>query len=276
MKTMNQAIRGPFVFSASSLEAFDRCPRRFWLYWVERLEWPAHPLSLQREKELHMRARFHRLLQQHYLGIEVAAIVAREPADSALCTWWRAFEQFPPPLPARPELFPEIVLTVPAAGHLLTARMDLLAVEPRARAVIVDWKTGGAPRREWAEQSWQSAVYRYVLAAAGAPYLGLEPVPPNRVEMVYWYAEYPASPLRLTYDEREHAAVEARLWDRIAHIASLPAEGFVATKEERECLSCAYRLYCGQVEAGEEAAGEVEEIEEPEEWDWSDIPEYEY
>ena len=64
-----------FVFSQSSLQAFDDCPRRFWLTYVEALPWPALEAAPVREHERMMRlgATFHRLVERAESGIEVNA-----------------------------------------------------------------------------------------------------------------------------------------------------------------------------------------------------------
>ncbi|HIG16989.1 MAG TPA: hypothetical protein EYQ31_06690, partial [Candidatus Handelsmanbacteria bacterium] len=63
--------------SQSALASFARCPRRFYLRFVRRLEWPA-PItgseqawerSLRRGEELHL------FIQQAALGMDVEALV---------------------------------------------------------------------------------------------------------------------------------------------------------------------------------------------------------
>ena len=44
-----------FSFSQSSLQAYEDCPRRFWLAYVEQLPWPAVEASPIREHEALMR-----------------------------------------------------------------------------------------------------------------------------------------------------------------------------------------------------------------------------
>lgn len=270
------AIQAPFVFTQSNLQDFDRCPRRFYLHWVARVEWPQTTLSREHEIDLLRRSRFHRLVQQWLLNINVAPIIEAEPADSPLRTWWQAFLDHPPSLPAGPH-FPEVELAAPIGEHVLLARMDLLAVEPRRRLVIFDWKTGlFYPKLDQLKESWQTVVYRYLAVEAGAPYFGEPRVPAEAVEMTYWFSEFPATPLALPYSTEAHAAAAERIRQKIEHISSLPAEGFPPCEDVQTCVLCPYWGYCGR--ASPEEAPSIADIaaDQADEWDWSDIPEYEY
>ena len=270
------AVQPPFVFTQSNLQDFDRCPRLFYLRWVARVEWPQTTLSREREADLLQRSRFHRLVQQWLLNISVTHIIEAEPAESPLRTWWQAFRDHPPALPAGPR-FPEVELAAPIGEHVLLARMDLLVAEPRRRLTIFDWKTGlFYPRLERLRESWQTVVYRYLAVEAGAPYFGEPAVPPDAVEMIYWFSEYPATPLALPYSAEEHTAAGERLRERVAQIASLPAESFTPCEDEQTCLFCPYWGYCGRAKEGEALAGTDIAAGPPDEWDWSDVPEFEY
>jgi hypothetical protein len=276
---MNDAARpalpAPFQFSQSSLTDFEVCRRRFRLRWIERLEWPAPATTPGAQPSLGQR--FHRLMEQHFLGLDIGPLLAGAPADAPPRSWWDAFCRYPPPgLPAR-AAYPELSLLAPVEGHWLLAELDLLAIDPGERAVIIDWKTGSRPPAlEVHAQSWQSCIYPYLLVEAGAPYNGGQPLAPALVEMVYWFAEYPASPLRLTYGDEQHAANARRLRETIALIASLPASAFNMCEDARPCLYCAYQTYC---QRGAGLARTDEEDEAPagdEKWDWADVPEYAY
>jgi hypothetical protein len=65
------AIPPTFTFSQSSLQAFEDCPRRFWLAYIEQLPWPAVEASPVQEHEALMRQgeHFHRLVQRTEIGI---------------------------------------------------------------------------------------------------------------------------------------------------------------------------------------------------------------
>ena len=75
------------------------------------------------------------------------------------------------------------------------------------RAIIVDWKTGAhIPKAERLAKRLQTIVYRYVLAAGGDGLNGGQPIPPERIEMIYWYADHDGETLRFRYDAAQFAA----------------------------------------------------------------------
>ncbi|MCL4826128.1 MAG: PD-(D/E)XK nuclease family protein [Caldilinea sp.] len=80
-----------FSFSQSSLQAFEDCPRRFWLAYVEQLPWPAVEASPIQEHEEAMRLgeRFHRLVQRAEIGIDPAIVAAG--LEPPLSTWFDAY-----------------------------------------------------------------------------------------------------------------------------------------------------------------------------------------
>ncbi len=208
-----------FSFSQSSLQAFEDCPRRFWLAYVEQLPWPAVEASPVQEHEAVMRLgeRFHRLVQRAEIGIAPEEVAAG--LEPPLAGWFDAY------LAHRPGDLPdaaceiERVLSIPfhLAGAAtpettfrLAAKYDLIAAEADGRAVIVDWKT--AKRRgdvSMLRHRLQSIVYPYVLveASAGLPW---GPVRPEQVEMRYWFAATPSQPIVFPYDGAQHAAQPRR------------------------------------------------------------------
>ncbi len=90
-------LESNFRFSQSNLSAYLSCPRRFYLRYVQRLDWPAmisEPV-LEREKHLENGSRFHVLVQQHIAGMQVEEI-SRTIQDSNLDRWWHNFLDFYP------------------------------------------------------------------------------------------------------------------------------------------------------------------------------------
>jgi hypothetical protein len=249
-----------FQFSQGSLQAYVDCPRLFQLRYVQRLAWPAIDVepALENERYLQQGAAFHRLAQQHALGIPAARLAAAAGGGD-LRRWWRNYlESGPADLPA--ERYPEILLSGPLGGYRLLARYDLVAVDPGRRAVIVDWKTSRqrTPRR-WLEERLQTRVYPFLLVQAGALLNGSRPLGAEQVEMVYWFSDFPADPERFAYDADQHAADQATLTALIEEIAGLSDEDFPRTSDESRCRYCRYRSLCRRGAAAAETAGGEEE-----------------
>ena len=266
-----------FSFSQSSLQAFEDCPRRFWLAYVEQLPWPAIEASPIQEHEavLRLGERFHRLVQRVEIGIvpEEVSVGLELP----LAGWFDAY------LAHRPNDLPdaareiERVLSIPfqRAGDApaespfrLAAKYDLIAAEQHGRAVIVDWKT--AKRRgdpSTLRQRWQSIVYPYVLveASAGLPW---GPVRPEQVEMRYWFTAAPGQPVTFRYDAAQHAANHARLQRLLGEIlggssaADFPKVADTPTHRRRFCAFCIYRSRCNRGAA----AGDLNDLDDAEDF----------
>lgn len=271
-----------FQFSQSSLQDYLDCPRRFQLRYIFEQPWPAvesEPL-LEHERYAALGRRFHQLIEQHIAGLPVETLTA-SIADADLARWWRNYLNTPPAdalsLPVRRA---EAVLSTPIAGHRLVARYDLLALDPGRRAVIVDWKTERKrPTRAQLLERMQTRVYRYILVEAGQIFNppngpALEPA---QVEMIYWFAEFPAEPEILTYDATQHAADSQYLADLIAEIARRSETAFPLTANARHCRFCVYRSLCDRGVTAETApAGETESQPDPLTFDWASIEEIAY
>jgi len=253
-----------FQFSQSSLQDYVECARRFELRYIDNLLWPAvvaEPIAEQ-ERQRQRGADFHHLIHQHLLGVPAEAL-AGMTTDDELSRWWEAYRRdslvngLPKPR------FPEIVLSTPLGQHRLLAKYDLLAIQPGEQAIIVDWKTSlrkPAPAR--LANRLQTIVYRYVLVEAGAFLNGGQPILPNQVEMIYWFAVEPGQPERFGYNATQHQESGAQLAALIAEINQRKV--FDLTTEVRRCAYCRYRSLC---ERGVRA-GDAAELDA----DWDDAP----
>ena len=271
-----------FHFTQANLQDYVECRRRFQLRHLLALSWPAVAAEPADAYEATVRdgEAFHRLIHQHQLGLPAAQLtaLAHSAADSdegseGLATWWESYlAAAPADLPAARH--PEITLTAPVGDQRLVAKYDLVAVEPGGRAVIVDWKTGGRrPARAWLAARLQTRVYRYVLAEAGAHLNAGQPIRPEQITMLYWFANFPDQPERLRYDATQHAADARYLASLVAEIAAAGEDHFPLTTDEARCRFCPYRSLCGRgVEAGQ--MGE-EEVEVAAETDWANAFDFE-
>ncbi len=248
-------MTAPLQLSQSALSSFARCPRRFYLRFVRRLEWPA-PLtgseqdwerSLRRGEELHL------FIQQAALGMDVDALV-RAAGDEQLARWWDSVVESPPPQPEG-VTYTEIELMAPlgitVGAHRLVARFDRLIVvdaEAGPRIQIVDWKTGKPQQASRLERSWQTTVYRFVAVEASVQLTTSgNQVPPADIVFTYWQADAPETPLTFAYDDAVHEAGRERITTAVGDIERrlvAGEDGFERTTDLEACWHCPYRSYC--------------------------------
>ena len=239
-----------FAFTQGSLGDYADCARRFELRYIMQLRYPALEVkqALDYERRLRRGVRFHKLVQQHLLGLPADLLAASLADDANLARWWSSYlESGLQGLP--PQRQAEITLQTVLGGQRLLAKVDLLAIEPGGDAVIVDWKTGERlPTRQTLQNNMQSVVYPYVLAQAGAHLYGGQ-IPPERIRMDYVYVAQGGQRVSLRYSAARMQADEARLLDMIGAIGA--AAEFPLTDDERRCRFCTYRAFCGRGEAGD-------------------------
>lgn len=250
----------PFSFSQSSLQDYADCPRRFRLRYIDQLSWPAvesEPV-VENERRQQEGQLFHRLVQQHLLGLP-ADKVARLANTPNLERWWENYLAADLGIYGDTK-FTELTLSAPLGEHRLLAKYDLVAIEPGGKALIIDWKTyAKRPRDEWMSARWQTRVYRALLARAGSHLNGGKPFAAEQIEMLYWYADFPSEPARFNYTSAQFK----RDWPAIEKAAGeiSSAKDFRMTEDEKMCRFCVYRSYCDrgtQAGAMDEAETEME------------------
>ncbi len=243
-----------FQFSATSLQDYTECPRRFQLRYLLEVAWPAPEAEPVGEQERYGRLGrdFHRLVHQHLLGLPAAALSATV-YDADLERWWQAYLAYAATLSGT-SVMPEIGLSTALAGYRLVAQYDAIVVGQAAdptRFLIVDWKTyRRRPIRAWLAERLQTHVYPLVLAQAGAPLNGGDPIRPDRIEMRYWLAEYPTTPETFAYDEAAYQSDLDYVTNLIAEIAGRAAsqggqaDVWPLADDVRRCRFCNYRSLC--------------------------------
>jgi|SRR5688572_26495118 len=251
------------TFSQSSLQDYVDCARRFQLRYLERLSYPAVEAEPALENEQHQQEGeyFHRLVQQHLIGIP-SEQVAKLANTTNLQRWWDNF-QTAIDLRDLSGLYPEITLSAPLGNFRLLAKYDLIAVKD-GKAIIYDWKTyRKRPRNEWLAARMQTRVYRALLVNAGAHLNNGQPFEPEQIEMIYWFADFPNEPARFTYTSAHYK----RDWDTFTKLVDeiTSASSYPLTDDRQKCAYCTYRSYCERgIRAGEadqaEAEMEAEEL----------------
>jgi CRISPR/Cas system-associated exonuclease Cas4 (RecB family) len=247
------------TLSQSSLQDYQDCPRRFELRYLQRLAYPAVETEPALENEKHQQEGeyFHRLAQQHLIGIP-AEQVGRLANTENLQRWWANFLDLGGLKDLRGmELYPEITLSAPLGKFRLVAKYDLIAVD-KDHVTIFDWKTyRKRPKNEWLHVRWQTRVYRALLVQAGRHLNGGKTFTPEQIEMVYWFADFPTEPARFIYKADQFK----RDWDALTKIANEISTGsdFPKTDEVSKCSYCPYRSYCNRgIRAGDSADAELE------------------
>lgn len=238
-----------FQFSQSSLQDFDTCPRRFELRYLRQLRWPAieaEPIQ-EAERLARLGQDFHRLVQQHLIGIDEDILEKTlTEADPDLKTWWKNYLTHRPAALTDAQIFPELTLSTPLRGYRLTARFDVLALQNDGTFLIVDWKTTHKkPARETLAGQMQTRVYPYVLVAAGTAFNRGMPVDPSAVKMMYWYPQAPDEPETFDYTQNLFQRDEEFLSELIDQIKSTAESGhFPLVGSNRPCTYCVYRSFC--------------------------------
>jgi len=239
-----------FRFSQASLQEYVECPRRFQLRHVWRLRWPAVEAEPAREGERYFQegAAFHRLIQRHLLGIP-AGELSRMRRGAELGRWWRSYLESPPAdLPEGG--YAETRLSVPVGRSRILAQYDFVAVDARQRLVIVDWKTTRKlPTREELLERLQTRVYPYLLVRAGSVLNDGVSIQPEQVSMVYWFANFPAVPIRFEYSreqcEADHHFVSGLVAEIEERFDGTRGRQLVSVRpDDGSCRYCRYRSLC--------------------------------
>jgi len=260
-------IPATFAFSQSSLKDYRDCARRFQLRHLVRLAWPAPHLAdaSEAERRLRLGQDFHRLVRRHQAGVPAGVLTSLAAADSDLARRWTAYLASPYASLPGPVRRAELTLSAPLAGRRVEAQYDLLAGTAGGDWLIVDWKTGeDRTPRAGLESHPQTVVYRCVLALAGATLNGGQPIAPQRITMVYWFAAQHRPPELFAYGAPpfEHDLQVLAGW--INEIAARPDDDWPMTADTQRCAYCPYRSFCARQVAPAslhelEAAGEIEE-----------------
>jgi hypothetical protein len=289
------ALPETFAFSQSSLQAYEDCPRRFWLAYVEQLAWPAVEAAPVQDHEQLMRlgSTFHRLVQRAEVGIDsdVLATALEPPLDG----WFSAYQHHRPADLPTEFVEAERVLTIPLTNlgiqdtaaprdketspprhspfatrhaYRLAAKYDLIAADHDGRVVIIDWKTT-RQRTDPAtlRQRLQTVVYPYVIVEASA-HLPWGPVQPEQVEMRYWFTAAPGQPVVFRYDRAQHEANQARLQALLREIfagsraTDFPVIADTEINRKRFCNFCVYRSRCNRGIT----AGNLADVSDPEDF----------
>lgn len=277
-----------FQFTQSNIQDYLTCQRRFELRYLRRMSWPAvesAPIH-EAERRMQLGSHFHRLIHQHLLGMTAQRLTdsvngSAEIIDAPeLSQLWHNYLAHRPNELNTPgiKLFPEMILSTMAGSHRLLAKYDLIAVMPSddSRIFIIDWKT--STRRPTSDQlkgQAQSRVYPYVLAKAGALINQNQPITPEAITMIYWFANAPDQPEIIPYSQAQFSQDDAFLSNLVDDIGS--RSEFPLTDKQVSCQTCVYRSFCDRGrDAGPLDAFEDDLALDELDLDWEQISEVAY
>lgn len=250
-----------FQFSQASLQDYEDCHRRFQLRYLRRLAWPAISAEpvIENEQHLQIGSEFHRLVQQYLLGLPVERL-SQLAGQGDLKRWWNNFLEYTPALPGFGDTSPakplaEITLSAQFKSCRLVAKYDALTLSSdhsEKRATIFDWKTyRKRPGRQWLASRLQTRLYPFLLVQAGSYLNQGNAIQPDQIEMVYWFADYPAQPERFSYRSAQYEQDRAYLSALLQEIAAREEQAFDLTPHVERCRFCVYRSLCQRgVQAG--------------------------
>lgn len=242
------------LFTQSRLQDYIDCPYRYFLRYVEQIDSPSVQAEPVHEFELAVDrgTTFHRLVQQYLLGVP-AETIDRRIQDDQVRHWWAQFlREGLRDLPAH--RLPEITLMARLGTTPIAAKIDLLALEP-GRVVIVDWKTLRKPSINRLEERLQTKVYRWVVSQAAEELLG-SPIPPENIQMRYWFAGDASPSVEFSYSHDQALADERDMTALIQRIGQ--DKEFSRTDDENICRVCAYR----SISRSEQAPASVSMLED--------------
>lgn len=244
---MSRELPASITFSRYKLAAFLACQRQFQLHYLQQYPWPPAPQDDSGREVGRRGQQFHRLLERHFLGL---AVDDPGVGDPLLRQWWLTFRREEPLLPPG-ERLPELTLTVPLKGHLLTGRFDLLVLGEE-EVHIYDWKTT-RPRPEGdLRRDWQTRLYLALAVEGGsALYPGAKTVAPHQVTLTYWFVQAPAESVTFRYDPATHEENWAEIVALVAQIdaALVQEEIWPLTDDLQICARCRYQVLCDRQEA---------------------------
>jgi len=274
-------VKDRFLFSAQSLQTFADCERRFELRYIESCLWPATEAEpfLAYEKHMENGRRFHEAVHRHFIGIEPAGPVPTSDGD--LQRWWDAFIAFAPDI-VLGRRYPEQTIFGHIGGYPVSATYDLIIVGD-GKITIYDWKTyRKRPLRQTMQNRLQTHVYPYIAVQAGREVFDISSIFPDKIEMIYWYTDFPEKPETFVFDEDLYRASEVYLIELVERIETLKSGSFQKTSDQKRCGYCTYRSLCergrraGSMESTPEEADVALSDDEDELFSFDDIEAIEF
>ena len=245
------------AISQGHLNVWTTCRRKFQHYFLDELSLPT---ASDVQSKLDLGTKFHLLIQQKELGLDVADVAA---SDANLEKWLLAFETNPPTTISGDRLSEHrrtYELIIHNRDYVLNAIYDLLIVggggthpareafpqeignrtsSETPAAQIIDWKTHQRPL-SWTQlqDNWQTRLYLYILAKTTN-------FAPEQLSMIYWFANT-ATAVTINYDRAQHQKTERDLAEILSQISQAQLEGSFDQLPlgSEECTRCDFAHRC--------------------------------
>ncbi|WP_019501244.1 PD-(D/E)XK nuclease family protein [Pseudanabaena sp. PCC 6802] len=233
------------TISQGHLNVWVTCQRKFQHRFLDELSLPT---AADTQSKLDLGTKFHLLMQQKELGLDVEAVAA---SDANLEKWLLAFETNPPNLIDGDRLSEHrrtCELRIDDRDCILSAIYDLLIMGDSSRdrsvtatplAQIVDWKTHQRPLAlAQLQASWQTRLYLYVLARTTS-------FRPEELAMTYWFANT-ATAVTIKYDRDRHRETDRDLHTLLGQISQAQLRGSFEQLPlgSKECDRCDFVYRC--------------------------------
>ncbi|WJI23879.1 PD-(D/E)XK nuclease family protein [Thermosynechococcus sp. B0] len=163
--------------SQAHLRTLQTCARQYQYRYLDSLILPEATQLTETTAQKQGRD-FHRLMQQHFQGLDIRPILEAQPE---LQPWFAAFQTMPPPM-IEGQGEAEHVRSLGWQEFTLVGVYDYV-IFGQGQAQILDWKTyAHLPAPATLIRHWQTRLYCYLLAATSS-YL------PSEISMTYWFAQ---------------------------------------------------------------------------------------
>ncbi len=230
-------------FSQNSLKIFSQCKMKFRKRYLDGLFWSNWGLDSDETARTEKGRLFHLLAYRYFLDLDSKADRVN-PEFQELAGWMESLKKFIK-LSDGCSYYPEFELRINLGELRLQAKFDLIVIENNGRATIFDWKVQDKPlNRKLLQTSYQTIVYRYLLAGAGETIKGTK-IAPENISMVYWQPSYPSDPVKMDYSTALFGEDEMLLRKEIGRILDCDFNSpHIKTSDRKVCRYCEFCSIC--------------------------------
>ena len=249
--------------SATSLQDFLDCRRRFQLKYIDQISWP-QPLNTVNIKQMESMTRgreFHQLMQQHFLGIPDEKLL-KSIDDNTLKTWFINTIESEICKIDQAEKLTEYRLSTYISDTLVTGVIDLLISQPDSSLKIIDWKTGlTKPKPQFYVSRIQTRLYPLLLAQSPLFHARITNKQClDKIEFIYWFTHFPQLPIINQYSPEKFDLDKVYLAELINTIQNTQVNEMKMTANFYTCRTCQFQVYCGRISS--ESAQDVFDMDE--------------